>query len=172
MAQGLHDIIDLYSKFLLAFVGIVTPALALFLNNYLIDRKGFKTVIETQEKESENLIQKQFEDLKKDPNSDALKFIKDSNKDLGQANLKLEKWNEIYKKLNPLDFFRTNLILLSLSLLFLFVWLFIRTCKILPYDSSSFQPIQISACLLSLGFCVWHIINLLNIGFYLIRVRS
>lgn len=172
MANGLHEIIDLYSKFLLAFVGIVTPALTLFLNSYLIDRRGFQKVLKTQEGVAENQVKLQYAKIKNSPDADVLKFIEESNKELNDNNAKIKRWEVIYEKLNPRKFFATNLKLLAWSMFFLFLWLFIRTEKMLPHSSIFYQPAQILACFSSVGLCAWHLFNLQKIGFFLIDVRA
>ncbi len=153
----MSEIIDLYSKFLLAFVGIVTPALSIFLNNYLIDRTRFEKVVKNQKTLSEKLIETQFEKEKTSKDSSGLGFIKTSNELLKKTNEKLKNWEQVVEKLNPKNFFVRNLWLLSGALFFLFCMLFIRTCKFIPYDSPHFLLCEITTFSLSVTLCSIHI---------------
>lgn len=167
----MSEIIDLYSKFLLAFVGIVTPALSIFLNNYLIDRTRFEGVVKGQKEFSEDLIKKQFEIVKNSKDTNGLDFMNTSNELLRKTNEKLRGWEDIVERLNPKKFFVRNLWLLGGALFFLFIMLFIRTCKIVAYDNSYFQPFQISTFLISVTLCSIHVFLLIRLGLYLILVR-
>lgn len=168
MMQGypIKEIIDLYSKFLIAFVSIVTPALALYLNNYLINKTAFDKVILTEEdkaqklRETENAIIEEGNEL-----------IAISNERLTAIINQLDLWKEVRRRLNPKDFFISNVILLSLSMFFLFIWLFVRTEKFIPRDCECFQLFQVSVCFLSVGFCSWHLIKLVRMGIYLIDIK-
>lgn len=170
----MKEVIDLYSKFLIAFIGIVTPALALYLNNYLIDRTKFEEVLEKEEKASKKLIDDQFKKAKDSPETNGMDLYDKSNNLLKERNEKLKSWKDVVDKLNPKKFFRKNLLLLSGALFFLFALLLLRSDKFIEYHpelSSGFQRSQMVACFLTVGLCGWHILNLINLGFYLIRVR-
>lgn len=162
------EIIDLYSKFLIAFIGIVTPALAIYLNNYLIDRSKFEELVISENKIASEVISRQTKDLQ---NTDDGNFEKTSNDLLTKRREKLRNWEMIVKKLDPLRFFTINVSLLATTLLFLFLWLFIRAKKAAFADLSCYTCAQMLTCFVSVILCLWHIINLIRIGVYLIKVR-
>lgn len=165
----MSEIIDLYSKFLLAFVGIVTPALAIYLNNYLIDRTRFEALLKRQEEQSAALINQQFIEANQN-GTVGINFYNESNKRLGLQKKKIQEWESITNRLNPRNFFKQNILLLAVSLFFLFCWLLVRSDKII-YSNTHHYLYQIIPCAISVGSFSYHIYNLIDLGFYLIRVR-
>lgn len=171
MSKDIGPLIDLYEKFLIAFVGIVTPALTLYLNNYLIPKSKFTKWKAEQEKDLKNRTQFQEEFEKVATTKEDLEFAAQSNEELRKDKEKFEKWEKIVEELDPKAFFIANVRLLALSMLFLFLWLFIRTEKYMSYDQCFFPFAQIITSVLSIGCCLIHLNRLYEIGNYLIDVR-
>lgn len=170
--QALVSIIDLYSKFLIAFIGIVTPALALYLNNFLINRTKFEKLVQEQEKMSAETKDIQDRMVINNPSAENIKLTEESDKELEEAQKTLAEWKKIVGKLDPRAFFKDNLTLLSLSLFFLFVWLFMRAYGPDKHHMTDcYKLLKIGVAAISVGACCIHIFNLIKMGFYLIDVR-
>ena len=98
-----------------------------------------------------------------------MKFANKSNEELAIEIKQLDKWKEIVHKLNPKDFFKENVKLLAVSMTFLFAWLLVRT--FIRHEGQCYYLLQITVCSISIGTCILHIMNLYEIGIYLIDIR-
>jgi len=171
MSKDIGPIIDLYEKFLIAFVGIVTPALTLYLNNYLIPKSKYNKwkVYREEDLEKRTILQTTLENFFITPEDKD--FLARNKEELKKDKEKFKKWNEIVNELDPKSFFVGNVALLSLSMAFLFLWLFIRTEKFIKSGDCFFLFAQIFAGVLSMGLCGVHLRRLYEKGIYLIDVR-
>jgi hypothetical protein len=164
--ETINPIIELYSKFLMAFISIVTPALTLYLNNYLIHRTKFEQMLKKRETDQQNLLDYFTVNIIQS-NSD----INNSNETIKKMKTQTDSWLVVVERLNPLSFFKSNILLLSLSLFFLFAWLFVRTGKWIEPPSECYMTLQILVGITSLGCCLLHIYNLISMGVFLISAR-
>lgn len=163
-------VIDLYSKFLIAFVGIVTPALALYLNSYFINRTRFERIIKKQEKIINTILSIQNDIKSTGRDSVDIELATESNNKLNADKAKIEKWKKIVSDLDPKSFFKSNVLLLTISMTFLFVLLIIRAY--FQDKNNCYYTLQFISFSVSIIACAIHISKLYNIGIYLINARS